>query len=270
MHTILSIAGSDSSGGAGIQADLKTITCLGEYGMSVITAITAQNTMGVNDVENISVPMVKAQIDAVMEDIFPDAVKLGMIATSQIMEAVCEKLKRYPVKNVVVDPVMVATSGSNLMENETIGCLKDKLIPLADIITPNLKEAEVLSQMPISNREDMVDAARKIGETYSGAILIKGGHLIEEAADLLYENGEITWYVGKRYANENTHGTGCTLSSAIATFLAKGYNMKESVGYAKQYVADAIAADLNLGNGHGPLWHNHKISYEINEGIQEV
>lgn len=266
MHTILSIAGSDSSGGAGIQADLKTITCLGEYGMTVITALTAQNTMGVDLVENASVPMVKAQIDAVMEDIFPDAVKLGMIATSQIMEAVCEKLKRYPVKNVVVDPVMVATSGSNLMENETIGCLKDKLIPLADIITPNLKEAEVLSQMPISNREDMVDAARKIGETYSGAILIKGGHLIEEAADLLYENGEITWYVGKRYANENTHGTGCTLSSAIATFLAKGYNMKESVGYAKQYVADAIAADLNLGHGHGPLWHNHKITNEINEG----
>lgn len=270
MHTILSIAGSDSSGGAGIQADLKTITCLGEYGMTVITALTAQNTMGVDLVENASVPMVKAQMDAVMKDIFPDAMKLGMIATPQIMEAICEKLQEYPVKNVVVDPVMVATSGSSLMENETVVCLREKLIPLADIITPNLQEAEVLSKMQILNREDMVEAARKIGETYQGAILIKGGHLIEEAADLLYENGEITWYVGKRYDNENTHGTGCTLSSAIATFLAKGYNMKESVGRAKQYVADAIAADLNLGNGHGPLWHNHKISYEINEGIQEV
>lgn len=259
MHTVLSIAGSDSSGGAGIQADLKTITCLGEYGMTVITAITAQNTMGVTGIETISPQMVKAQIDAVFQDIFPDAVKLGMISKPEIMEVICEKLKEYHAKNVVVDPVMVATSGSNLMEDDTVITLKEKLIPLADIITPNLSEAQVLSGVTINNREDMVTAAKKINTFYNGAILIKGGHLTEEASDLLYVNGRIRWFNGKRYDNQNTHGTGCTLSSAIATYLAKGFSVDDSVEYAKQYVSDAIAAKLDLGKGRGPLWHNHMI-----------
>lgn len=260
MNTVLTIAGSDSSGGAGIQADLKTITCLGAYGMSAITALTAQNTQGVILVENVSITMIEQQIDAVFTDIRPDAVKLGMISTPEIMEVICNKLKEYDAKNVVVDPVMVATSGSSLMENRTVSSLKDLLIPLADVITPNLSEAEVLSGVHITSREEMVHAAQKISEYYNGAILIKGGHLSEEAADLLFVNGEECWYTGKRYSNTNTHGTGCTLSSAIATYLAKGYSMKESVRLAKDYVAGAIAANLDLGNGRGPLQHNYIIT----------
>lgn len=259
MHTVLSIAGSDSSGGAGIQADLKTITCLGEYGMTVITALTAQNTMGVSGVEGVSVEMVKAQIDAVFQDIRPEAVKLGMIATPDIMEAICEKLIEYKAENIVVDPVMVATSGSALMENCTVYTLKEKLIPLADIITPNISEAEVLSGITIQTKEDMVRAAQQIAGYYNGAILVKGGHLTETADDLLYQHGGYKWFSGKRLDNPNTHGTGCTLSSAIATFLAKGCSMEDSVKNAKAYVADAIAANLNLGCGRGPLWHNHTI-----------
>lgn len=263
MHTILSIAGSDSSGGAGIQADLKTITCLGEYGMTVITAITSQNTMGVEGVEAVSVQMVKSQMDAVFNDIRPEAVKLGMIATPDIMEAICEKLLQYRAENIVVDPVMVATSGSTLMENRTVCTLKEKLIPLADIITPNISEAEILSGISIEKKEDMIKAAEKIGAYYDGAILIKGGHLIETADDLLYKKGKATWFYGNRLDNDNTHGTGCTLSSAIAAFLAKGYSMEESVRNAKDYVTKAIAAGLNLGQGRGPLWHNFAWNSEI-------
>lgn len=262
MHTILSIAGSDSSGGAGIQADLKTITSLGEYGMTAITALTAQNTTGVQSVEAVSVQMVKAQMDSVFQDIRPESVKLGMIATPDIMEAICEKLDEYRADNVVVDPVMVATSGSNLMENRTIRTLKEKLIPRADIITPNLSEAEVLSGIFIQDREDMEQAAKKIAEYCNGAILIKGGHLTETADDLLYMNGDSIWISGQRYDNKNTHGTGCTLSSAIATFLAKGYAMEESARKAKEYVAGAIAAGLDLGQGSGPLMHNYQTRTE--------
>lgn len=259
MHTVLSIAGSDSSGGAGIQADLKTITCLGEYGMTVITAITAQNTTGVSGVEGISVDMVEAQIDAVFQDIRPDAVKLGMIATPDIMEAICEKLTEYKAEHIVVDPVMVATSGSTLMENQTVQTLKTQLIPLAEIITPNISEAEVLSGIPVAGKEDMERAAGRIAEYYHGAILIKGGHLTDIVDDLLYTEGQPVWISGERINNENTHGTGCTLSSAIATFLAKGCSLEESVRKAKNYVTGAIGAGLNLGAGRGPLWHNHGI-----------
>ncbi len=259
MKAILSIAGSDSSGGAGIQADLKTITCLGEYGMTAITALTAQNTTEVSRVEGVSVDMVKAQIDAVFTDIRPDAVKLGMIATPEIMEAICEKMTEYAASNIVVDPVMVATSGSTLMEDRTLRTLKEMLIPLADVITPNISEAEVLSGMKISDREDMVKAAEQIATFYQGAILIKGGHLSDTADDLLYQKGEVKWFSGKRYDNPNTHGTGCTLSSALATFLAKGNSLEESVALAKGYVAGAIEANLDLGKGRGPLWHNHDI-----------
>lgn len=269
MHTILSIAGSDSSGGAGIQADLKTITCLGEYGMTVITALTAQNTMGVEAVETVSVDMVNAQMNAVFHDIPPEAVKLGMIATPEIMEAVCEKLITYRAKNIVVDPVMVATSGSSLMENRTVVTLKEKLMPLADILTPNISEAEILSGMSITNREEMLEAAKVIADDCRGAIVVKGGHLPGAAADLLYEGGQVTWFEGKRFDNPNTHGTGCTLSSAIATYLAKGYTIKESVGQAKIYVANAIAADLNLGRGRGPLWHNYEISCNLKDRVEK-
>lgn len=259
MHTVLSIAGSDSSGGAGIQADLKTITCLGEYGMTVITALTAQNTMGVEGVEAVSVQMVRSQMDAVFSDIRPEAVKLGMIATPDIMEAVCEKLKEYRAENIVVDPVMAATSGSSLMENRTVRTLKEKLIPMADIITPNILEAEVLSGIKIHGKEDMIKAAEVIADYGKDAVLIKGGHLEESADDLLYKNGKAVWFSGKRFDNPNTHGTGCTLSSAIATFLAKGCSMEESVEKAKAYVAGAIKANLDLGKGRGPLKHNYKI-----------
>lgn len=262
MKAILSIAGSDSSGGAGIQADLKTITCLGEYGMTAITALTAQNTMGVSSVEGVSVDMVKAQMDSVFQDIRPDAVKLGMIATPEIMEAICEKLEEYQAINIVVDPVMVATSGSTLMEDRTVQTLKNKLIPMADIITPNISEAEVLSGVTIETKEDMVNAAKEIERFCKGAIMIKGGHLSESADDLLYWNGEAKWFSGKRIDNPNTHGTGCTLSSAIATFLAKGNSMEESVKNAKAYVAGAIAAQLDMGHGRGPLQHNYVIENE--------
>ncbi len=259
MHIILSIAGSDSSGGAGIQADLKTITCLGEYGMTAITALTAQNTLGVESVEVVSIPMIEAQIDAVFRDIRPDAVKLGMIPTPEVMLAICNKLQAYQAEHIVVDPVMVATSGSALMEDRTVRTLKEKLIPLADLITPNISEAEVLSGIDIKGKEDMVRAAGRIAQYYDGAILIKGGHLTETADDLLYQKGETVWFSGVRYANPNTHGTGCTLSSAIATYLAKGYSMEESVRSAKEYVSSAIAANLDIGHGRGPLWHNYGI-----------
>lgn len=265
MHTVLSIAGSDSSGGAGIQADLKTITCLGEYGMTAITAITAQNTKGVEGVEAVSVQMVKDQLDAVFQDIRPEAVKIGMIATPDIMEAVCEKLIQYQAKNIVADPVMVATSGSALMENQTVRTLKERLIPLADIITPNISEAQVLSGISIEGKEDMIKAAEQIAAYYDGAVLVKGGHLSETADDLLYQKGKVTWFSGNRIDNDNTHGTGCTLSSAIATFLAKGYSMEESVKHAKDYVTGAIAAGLNLGQGRGPLWHNYVLNNEESE-----
>ncbi len=259
IHTVLSIAGSDSSGGAGIQADLKTITCLGGYGMTVITALTAQNTMGVSRVETVSVPMVEGQIDEVFSDIAPDAVKLGMIPTPEIMEAVRAKLETYQAPHIVLDPVMVATSGSTLMEDRTVKTLISRLIPLAEIITPNLSEARVLSGMEIESREDMAAAARKIAEYYSGAILIKGGHLTGAADDLLFRNGEEIWMKGSYIENKNTHGTGCTLSSAIATFLAEGFSVEESVRRGKEYVASLIEAGLDLGKGRGPLWHNYGI-----------
>lgn len=260
MHAILSIAGSDSSGGAGIQADLKTITCLGEYGMTVITSLTAQNTTGVRDVENVSLHMIQEQLDAVFLDIPPKAVKLGMIATPDIMELVCETLGKYRVDNIVVDPVMVATSGSNLMEKRTLQTLKKQLIPMADIITPNIQEAEVLSGVKIEGKREMEEAASCISQYCKGAILIKGGHLTDCADDFLYVDGRSIWISGERCPNENTHGTGCTLSSAIATFLAKGYKMETSVRKAKEYVSGAIGANLDLGQGRGPLMHNYSFA----------
>ena len=220
MKTALTIAGSDSSGGAGIQADIKTMTMNGVYAMSAITALTAQNTTGVRGILESTPEFLKQQIDAVFEDIYPDAVKIGMVASSELIRIIADSLRRYGAKNIVVDPVMVATSGSALMKTDAVQTLIEQLLPLATVVTPNIPEAQVLSGMEIQSREDMHTAAKKIGDSYGCAVLLKGGHSINDANDLLYANGKLTWFDGKRIDNHNTHGTGCTLSSAIASNLA--------------------------------------------------
>lgn len=255
MKTVLTIAGSDSSGGAGIQADLKTITCHKLYGMSAITALTAQNTTGVYEIHNSPLDFMEAQLDAVFTDIIPDAVKIGMVPTIELMELVARKLKQYQAKNVVLDPVMVATSGGVLMEEKAIDTLIHKLFPMATVITPNIIEASKLSNVAITSLEDMISAARKLSQFFDGYILIKGGHLTGEPEDILYHKEKITVIPGKRSQNKNTHGTGCTLSSAIACHLAMGEGVEESVQKAKEYISGAIDANLNLGKGKGPLMH---------------
>ena len=256
MKTALTIAGSDCSGGAGIQADIKTMTMNGVYAMSAITALTAQNTTGVRKIQESTPEFLEQQIDAVFEDIFPDAVKIGMVSSSEIVCVIADRLKYHKAKNIVVDPVMVATSGSSLMKTDAVKTLIDVLLPIATLVTPNIPESEVLSGLSIENKEDMQTAAKTIGDKYSCAVLLKGGHSINDANDLLYANGEFKWFYGKRIDNPNTHGTGCTLSSAIAANLAKGFNVSDSVRKAKEYISDALAAGLDLGQGSGPLMHN--------------
>ena len=255
MKTALTIAGSDSSGGAGIQADLKTMTMNGVFAMSAITALTAQNTTGVRAIQESTPDFLKQQIDAVFEDIYPDAVKIGMVASSELIRVIGDRLRYYEAKNIVVDPVMVATSGSSLMKNDAMQTLIEELLPLATLVTPNIPEAQVLSGMTIESKEDMMTAAKQIGDSYHCAVLLKGGHSINDANDLLYANGELVWFEGKRINNSNTHGTGCTLSSAIASNLAKGYTLSESVQRAKDYISGALAAMLDLGKGSGPMNH---------------
>jgi len=255
MKTALTIAGSDSSGGAGIQADIKTMTMNGVYAMSAITALTAQNTTGVSAIQESTPEFLKGQIDAVFTDIYPDAVKIGMVASSDLIRVIAERLGHYEAKNIVVDPVMVSTSGSALMKTCAVQTLIEKLLPLAALVTPNIPEGQVLSGMKIATREDMHAAAQKIGDSYGCAVLLKGGHSINDANDLLYADGEFTWFVGKRIDNPNTHGTGCTLSSAIASNLAKGYSLPDSVQRAKDYISGALAAMLDLGKGSGPMNH---------------
>ncbi len=255
MKTALTIAGSDSSGGAGIQADLKTMLANGVYGMSAITALTAQNTMGVTAISEVTPEFLGQQIDAVFTDIFPDAVKIGMTANSELIELIAERLSFYKAENIVLDPVMIATSGARLISEEAIAVLKEKLLPIATVITPNIPEAETLSGMKIADKSDMEKAAGRINETYGCAVLLKGGHSINDANDLLYENDGITWFEGVRIDNSNTHGTGCTLSSAIASNLAKGYSLKDSVQLAKEYISGALSAMLDLGKGSGPIHH---------------
>ena len=255
MKTALTIAGSDSSGGAGIQADLKTMTMNGVYAMSAITALTAQNTTGVFGILEVTPEFLKQQIDVVFEDIRPDAVKIGMVSSAKLITVIAERLKYHQAENIVVDPVMVATSGAKLINEDAIECLKEKLLPLATVVTPNIPEAEVLAGMTIKNDADMVIAAKKIGEMYHCAVLCKGGHCINDANDLLYINGTAQWFVGKRIHNPNTHGTGCTLSSAIASNLAKGQEVTEAVKNAKDYISGALAAMLDLGKGNGPMNH---------------
>ena len=265
MRTALSIAGSDSSGGAGVQADLKTVTMNGVFAMSAITALTAQNTTGVTGILAADPEFLKKQIDAVFEDIRPDAVKIGMVSSSGLIKTIAERLQHYKAENIVVDPVMVATSGSRLLEEDAVDTLKKELLPIATVITPNIPEAEVLAEMQIKNEEDMKNAARMIGDTYHCAVLCKGGHKINDANDLLYFEGNYHWFKGKRINNPNTHGTGCTLSSAIAANLAKGFDLKISVQRAKDYISRALADMLDLGAGSGPMNHAFDLKDEWKE-----
>ncbi len=255
MKTALSIAGSDSCGGAGIQADIKTMTLNGVYAMSAVTALTAQNTTGVSAILEADADFLEKEINAVFEDIFPDAVKIGMVSSSALIEVIAQRLKFYQAENIVVDPVMVATSGARLINDSAINTLEEKLLPIADVITPNIPETEVLSGMKISDKDDMEKAAVSIGEKFKCAVLVKGGHSINDADDILYSNGKITYFKGKRIDNPNTHGTGCTLSSAIAANLAKGYSLEKSVERAKEYISGALGAMLDLGRGSGPMNH---------------
>ena len=255
MKTALTIAGSDCSGGAGIQADMKTMTMNGVYAMSAITALTAQNTTGVRAIQESTPDFLKQQLDAVFEEIYPDAVKIGMVASSELIRVIADRLNFYDAKNVVVDPVMVATSGSALMKNDAVKTLVEELLPVSTLVTPNIPEGQVLSGLTIESKEDMVTAAKQIGDNYHCAVLLKGGHSINDANDLLYANDELTWFKGKRIENPNTHGTGCTLSSAIASNLAKGFTLVEAVQRAKDYISGALAAMLDLGEGSGPMDH---------------
>ena len=255
MKTVLTIAGSDCSGGAGVQADLKTMAAHHVYGMSAITALTAQNTTGVYGVVPTPPEFVARQLDCVFQDIRPDAVKIGMVSGADIIAVIAQKLTEYHAENVVVDPVMVSTSGCSLLENEARRALLTALLPLGAVVTPNVPEAEALCGFHIADRAGMERAARTLGKTLPGAILVKGGHLPGEAADVLYQNGTCVWFEGARVDNPNTHGTGCTLSSAIACELALGKPLVESVRLAKEYLTGALRAGLDLGAGSGPLDH---------------
>ena len=264
MKKVLSIAGSDSSGGAGIQADIKTIMAHGSYAMTVITVLTAQNTTGVYGISEVAPEFVENQLDCVFTDIFPDAVKIGMVYSAAIIGSIAKKLKQHQARNIVLDPVMVATSGGRLLSDDSIESLKTELMPLADLITPNIPEAECLCGFGIHSRLDMVRAAKKIAATYAGSILIKGGHLYESADDFLliqdYKGSEEVWFPGVKIDNPNTHGTGCTLSAAIACNLAAGADIKTAVKKAKNYVSGALAANLDLGQGSGPLDHGFQLT----------
>lgn len=258
--TALTIAGSDSSGGAGIQADIKTMMANGVYAMSAITALTAQNTTGVSAIFNATPEFLAQELDSVFTDIFPDAVKIGMVSDRELISVIARKLKEYQARNIVVDPVMVATSGARLISEDAVDTLKQELFPLAAVLTPNIPEAEVLTGMKICTGEDMIEAARQIAQQYQCAVLCKGGHQLNDTNDLLYFKDGYCWFEGKRIDNPNTHGTGCTLSSAIAANLAKGYDLPTSVERAKDYISGALSAMLDLGAGSGPMDHGFAIT----------
>ncbi len=267
LKTALTVAGSDCSGGAGIQADIKTMTMQGVYAMSAITALTAQNTTGVTGISEVTPAFLTQQLDMVFTDIFPDAVKIGMVSSAALMRVIADRLTFYHAANIVVDPVMVATSGADLMQREALSTMQEKLLPIASLVTPNIPEAEALTGMTIRNAQDMEAATRTLHRTYGCAVLLKGGHSINDANDLLCANGETTWFYGKRIENPNTHGTGCTLSSAIAANLAKGYALAEAVQRAKAYLSGALAAQLNLGRGSGPLNHCFSLSCDFAKAV---
>lgn len=259
MKTALTIAGSDSSGGAGIQADIKTMTANGVFAMSAITALTAQNTTGVTDIFDTTPKFLAEQLDAVFTDIFPDAVKIGMVSSAELIDTIAERLHFYNAKHIVVDPVMVATSGSKLLRDDAIQVLTEKLLPMAEVVTPNIPEAEILSGITITDASGMEAAARCISEKYGCSVLCKGGHKVNDADDLLWRDGAAKWFRGERIQNPNTHGTGCTLSSAIASNLAKGYDLDTSVERAKAYISGCLSAMLDLGHGSGPMNHMYKL-----------
>ena len=259
MKAVLTIAGSDCSGGAGIQADLKTITSLGLYGETVITALTAQNTMGVADICPVSPDLLRKQLESVFTDIVPDAVKVGMVTGVAQMQVIRDCLVKYRASQVVMDTVMVSTSGRYLMEPEAVGYYRENLLPLATICTPNLPEAELLLKTTIKTKEERVAAAREFALQYKGIVYLKGGHDEFSADDLLFLKGEPIWILGERIENGNTHGTGCTLSSAIACGLAAGLGPLESARSAKAYLAGALLDGMNLGKGNGPLNHMYRM-----------
>ena len=278
----LTIAGSDSCGGAGIQADIKTMTAHGVYATSAVTALTAQNTLGVTAIMNATPEFLGQELDAIFTDITPDAVKIGMVSTSDLIDVIAQRLTQYQAKNIVVDPVMVATSGSKLIDEDAISTMKNKLIPIARVITPNIPETEILYGAPISTENDMMNAAQALASTYGCAVLVKGGHATQDANDFLFdpkfqgegestscnegENGGGIWIRGKRINTTNTHGTGCTLSSAIASNLAKGFTLQEAITQAKAYLSGALAAGLDLGHGSGPLDHTYALRSEFIDG----
>jgi hydroxymethylpyrimidine/phosphomethylpyrimidine kinase len=262
MKTALTIAGSDSSGGAGIQADIKTMTANGVYAMSAITALTAQNTTGVQGILEVTPDFLAQELDSVFTDIRPDAVKIGMVSSAGLISVIAAKLALYKAENVVVDPVMVATSGAKLISDDAVSSLEALLLPVSCVITPNIPETEVLSGMSVRSPEDMIKAAGLIGEKYGCAVLCKGGHSLNDANDLLWRDGSCKWFYGRRINNPNTHGTGCTLSSAIASNLAKGMDLDDAVEHAKRYLSGALGAMLDLGRGHGPMNHAFAIAGE--------
>ena len=263
MKTALTIAGSDSSGGAGIQADIKTMTAYGVYAMSAVTALTAQNTTGVYGIMEAAPEFLAKQLDCIFTDIFPDAIKIGMLSSGGMMRVVADKLREYGARHVVLDPVMVSTSGSRLMQEDAAIVMQEELFPLAQVITPNIPETEVLTGMKIGSAQDMEQAAGKLAAGCRCAVLCKGGHRVSDADDLLCMDGKQSWIRGERIDNPNTHGTGCTLSSAIACNLALGYSLEEAVRRAKTYLSGALAAGLDLGRGAGPLNHMYALKTDI-------
>lgn len=265
MKTALSIAGTDPTGGAGIQADIKAMTMNGVFAMSAVTALVAQNTVGVGSISEVSPEFLCEQLDAVFEDIPPDSVKIGMVSSCELIKVIGERLKHYKAKNIVIDPVMVATAGNSLIKTDAVAALGEILLPIADLATPNIPEAQLLSERVIRTREDMECAARLISGKYGCAVLVKGGHSINDADDVLCFRGGIQWFYGRRIDNPNTHGTGCTLSSAIAANLAKGFSLTESVARAKEYISCALESGLDLGRGSGPMRHNFNLCGRFSE-----
>lgn len=255
MKKVLTIAGSDCSGGAGIQADIKTITAHKMYAMSVITALTAQNTTGISGILEVSPDFVAQQLDMIFTDILPDAVKIGMVADSKVIQVIADKLKQYRIKNIVLDPVLISTSGRRLLKEEAQEVMLSELLPIADMITPNLSEAEFISGFAIKDHEDMKKAASELNKKFGKSVLVKGGHLNVSCDDLLYDGKESYWFEQPRFETNDTHGTGCTLSSAIACNLAEGRDIRQSVSMAKEYVTGAIQTALRIGHGNGPLNH---------------
>ena len=254
----MTVAGSDSGGGAGVQADLKSFAAFGVYGTSVITAITAQNTIGVTDIHEAPVEVIAAQIKAVLTDIGAHAVKTGMLSSSSIIETVAGELSYFQVRRLVVDPVMVAKSGDSLLRDDAVDVLRKKLLPIATVVTPNIPEAEVLTGMPISSSEEVRRAAARIVEMGASSVVVKGGHLEGPAVDLFYDGKEYRDFSAERIDTKNTHGTGCTFAASVAAGLAKGLEVVDAVAAAKAYVTEAIRTSFEIGKGHGPLNHFHR------------